>query len=176
MLGRWFALVGVLVAVGLLGAACGGDDDTTTVTVTTTVTETSEYASLPIGPAVAELQQVMATLGYYSGDIDGVYGEDTAASVEAMQEDLGVTPDGIYGPETDTALKDKAASIVVEIQTVLAEYGYYSGDIDGDYGQATQAAVEQLQEDLGVTVDGKVGEETVTAFNEAVESGEIAPS
>lgn len=167
----------LLLALAVAMAGCGGDEESTTTTVTTTTTETSAAQALPVGPAVVELQQVMTTLGYYSGTIDGVYGEDTAAAVEAMQEDLGVEPaDGIYGPETHAALEDKATSIVVEIQTVLTEYGYYTGDIDGAYGEETTAAVEALQEDLGVTVDGRVGEETVTAFNEAVASGELAPS
>jgi peptidoglycan hydrolase-like protein with peptidoglycan-binding domain len=173
---RALILVVALVCIGGV-AGCGGDDEeTTTVTVTTTVTETDEATSLPAGPAVAELQEVMTSLGYYDGDIDGVYGEDTVAAVEAMQEDLGVTPDGIYGPETHEALEDEAAmSITAEIQTVLAEYGYYDGDIDGAYSEETQAAVEALQEDLGVTVDGRVGQETIEAFNEAVESGELQP-
>lgn len=172
------SLAAVLLCAAAAAAACGGDEESgsTTVTVTTTVTETSEEQALPAGPAVVELQQVMTALGYYDGDIDGVYGDDTAAGVEAMQEDLGVTPDGIYGPETHEALQDKGTSIVVEIQTVLAEYGYYDGDIDGAYGEETQAAVEALQEDLGVTVDGRVGSETIDAFNEAVASGELEPA
>jgi peptidoglycan hydrolase-like protein with peptidoglycan-binding domain len=173
---RYVVLLALVLAVAAVGGGCGGDEsESTTVTVTTAVAETSEEAALPTGPAVVQLQQVMTTLGYYSGTIDGVYGEDTAAAVQTMQEDLGVTPDGIYGPETHAALQDKATSIVVEIQTVLAEYGYYDGDIDGVYGEDTVAAVKALQEDLGVTPDGRVGSETVDAFNEAVQSGELTP-
>jgi peptidoglycan hydrolase-like protein with peptidoglycan-binding domain len=164
-----FALVLLVVMTAL--TACGEDDETTTVTVT------EEAASeTPTGPAVAELQQVMTDLGYYSGPIDGVYGDETTAGVEAMQEDLGVTVDGIYGPETHEALLDAADTadeIVIHIQTVLTEYGYYEGSIDGVYGEETTAAVMELQEDLGVTVDGRVGQETVEAFNEAVANGTI---
>jgi peptidoglycan hydrolase-like protein with peptidoglycan-binding domain len=165
-------VVAVLAVVALL-AGCGGDDDSaTTVTVTTSAAESQ---APPTGPAVAELQQVMTTLGFYSGPIDGVYGDETSAAVEAMQEALGVTPDGIYGPETHAALEDKATSITAEIQTVLAEYGYYTGTIDGVYGPETEAAVQQLQTDLGVTADGRFGPETAAAFNEAVASGELKP-
>jgi peptidoglycan hydrolase-like protein with peptidoglycan-binding domain len=127
------------------------------------------------GPAVAELQRVMARLGYYSGPIDGAYGSATMAGVETMQKALGVTADGIYGPETHTALKGQGNYIVVEIQTALAEYGYYTGPIDGAYGPATTDAVKKLQTDLGVSADGRFGPETAKAFNEAVASGKLKP-
>lgn len=68
-----------------------------------------------------------------------------------MRKALGVTADGIYGPETHAALKGKGRYVVVEIQTALAEYGYYTGPVDGTYGSATVAAVKKLQTDLGVT-------------------------
>jgi peptidoglycan hydrolase-like protein with peptidoglycan-binding domain len=65
---------------------------------------------------------------------------------------------------------------VTQVQTVLTEYGYYDGEIDGSYGPETQAAVKELQQDLGVTVDRRVGSETVTAFNVAVANGTISPA
>jgi peptidoglycan hydrolase-like protein with peptidoglycan-binding domain len=171
MIPRALALLIGLAAIALL-AGCGEDEATTTVTETTT----AESEALPTGPAVAQLQQVMTELGYYSGPIDGVYGEETTAAVEEMQTDLGVTADGIYGEETHAALQDKASSITIEIQTVLSEYGYYTGEIDGTYGPETVAAVQALQTDLGVTADGRFGPETADAFNEAVASGELEPA
>ena len=48
-----------------------------------------------------------------------------------MQKALGITADGVYGPTTDAALKGKAKDVVVQIQTELAKYGYYTGPIDG---------------------------------------------
>ena len=93
-------------------------------------------------PAVMDLQRLMTRLGYYSGPIDGVYGSATTAAVTAMQKALGVTADGVYGPATATALRGKGKDTVVQIQTELARYGYYSGPIDGSYGPATTAAVK----------------------------------
>jgi peptidoglycan hydrolase-like protein with peptidoglycan-binding domain len=164
-------------------AGCG---TTTTTTVTTTATTAAGQTTATNGqtatnPAVAQLQLVMASLGYYSGPIDGVYGADTTAGVKAMQQALGVTADGIFGAETYVALKAnaktaaEAKSIVVTIQTTLKRYGYYSGPIDGDYGAETTAAVKKLQTHLGVTADGRVGPETVAAFNKAVATGAITP-
>jgi peptidoglycan hydrolase-like protein with peptidoglycan-binding domain len=185
-----------VVAAALAG--CGGNSSTTTTTVTTTTTATSSTTTTTATAAetngtslgVAKLQAVMTSLGYYSGPIDGIYGTDTTAAVTKMQEDLGVTPaDGIFGPETyvalkasakaskaDAKVKAKTTGVVVRIQTTLTKYGYYTGPIDGIYGADTTAAVEKLQADLGVTVDGRVGPETVVAFNKAVANGDIQPT
>jgi len=169
----WSIVAVVLVSSAAVFAGCGGDGGTTTVTVT--VTGSEHAAQTPTGPAVMDLQRLMTRLGYYSAPIDGIYGDATTAGVKTMQGDLGVTADGIYGPETHNALGRKATSIVVEIQTALAEYGYYTGPIDGRYGPATTEAVTKLQNDLGVTADGRFGPETAKAFNDAVASGQLKP-
>jgi peptidoglycan hydrolase-like protein with peptidoglycan-binding domain len=166
-------LIPLAVGLGLALAGCGSSD-TTTVTVTVTSTPTTTEPSAETTAAVTELQQVMTDLGY-DGPIDGVYGEATTEGVKKMQTDLGVTADGVYGPTTHDALKGKGKSIVMELQTGLQTYGYYDGEIDGDYGQATQDAVKKLQTDLGVTADGKFGSETADAFEKAVADGTLTP-
>ena len=110
-----------------------------TVTESVTTTSTTTAPSPATTAIVIELQQVMTDLGYYTGPIDGVYGEGTTDAVKTMQTDLGVTADGIYGAETHNALKGKGASIVTSLQNALTTYGYYDGPIDGDYGEATTA-------------------------------------
>src|SRR5271166_4138220 len=173
---RSAALILVFVVLAVL-AGCGGNSATTTTATTTTATGQTTAAS----PAVAQLQVVMKSLGYYSGPIDGVYGAETTAAVKTMQHALGVTTDGLFGAETYAALKGNAktaawaTSTVVAIQTTLKRYGYYSGPINGVYDAATTEAVKKLQTDLGVTADGRVGEETIVAFNKAVANGHIKP-
>jgi peptidoglycan hydrolase-like protein with peptidoglycan-binding domain len=169
---RRLVVAATVLAALAVAAGCGSDGGSTTVTVTTTVPTTP---ATPTGPAVAELQRVMTRLGYYSGPIDGIYGDATTAGVKEMQTDLGVTSDGVYGPDTHAALRNKGHFVVTEFQTALAEYGYYTGPIDGSYGPATQGAVKKLQTDLGVTVDGRLGPETAKAFNDAVASGQLKP-
>jgi peptidoglycan hydrolase-like protein with peptidoglycan-binding domain len=163
-------VIAIGVAIIVDGTRSGSG---TTSTVTTSGGGTSTSAT---DPAVADLQSVMKRLGYYSGPIDGVYGPATSAAVTEMQKALGVTADGIFGPATDAALKGKGHDVVVQIQTELTRYGYYTGPIDGDYGTATKAAVEQLQKDLGLTADGLVGPQTVDAVNKAVADGTLVPS
>ena len=77
---------------------------------------------------------------------------------------------------TQTAPATAANPAVLQLQLGMTSLGYYEGPIDGVYGEETTAAVKELQTDLGVTADGRVGTETVTAFNEAVESGKIEPA
>jgi peptidoglycan hydrolase-like protein with peptidoglycan-binding domain len=173
---RSLVLVAAVLGVVAVLSGCGEDDSTATPTPTSTTTATESQPPTPTGPAVAVLQQVMTRLGYYDGPIDGVYGDETTAAVKEMQTELGVTADGIYGPETQAALKDRASAITAQIQTVLATYGYYDGEIDGTYGAETVAAVKELQTDLGVAADGRFGPETAAAFDEAVASGELTPA
>lgn len=57
-------------------------------------------------------------------------------------------------------------------QNLLAYLGYYSGGIDGIYGQQTKAAVERFQEAFGgIVVDGLAGDETDKAMRHAVAYG-----
>jgi len=173
---KLLGLGAVAIAAAVL-AGCGGGGSTTTVTVTVASTSTTPTEpQTPTGPAVAELQRVMTRLGYYSGPIGGIYGQGTTEGVKTMQQALGVTVDGIYGPETNAALKNKGHYVVTEIQTALAEYGYYTGPIDGSYGPATTEAVKKLQTDLGLTADGRFGPETAKAFDDAVASGKLKPA
>jgi peptidoglycan hydrolase-like protein with peptidoglycan-binding domain len=189
---RWLIIVAAgLLVVGLIAYARGpkhhhgdetGSHGTSLIVIrrggtpsTTPTTTTAAEPTTPAGPAVADLQTVMTHLGFYSGPIDGIYSDETTAAVVEMQKALGVTADGVYGPETDAALKGKAKDVVIQIQTVLTEYGYYTGPIDGDYGANTQASVDKLQTDLGVTANGRIGAETVDAFNKAVADGTLKP-
>ena len=59
---------------------------------------------------------------------------------------------------------------VAELQTALRALGYGLGPcgIDGDYGRATKAAVEQFQLEHGLGVDGICGPKTWAAVEKAV--------
>lgn len=60
------------------------------------------------------------------------------------------------------------------IQQKLKAYGYFSGDIDGIFGQETYDAVVWFQQKNGLTVDGKVGAATAAALGITLSSGTIA--
>jgi len=56
------------------------------------------------GDDVAQLQQKLNTLGFWSGYVDGVFGSKTKAAVEKFQSSKGLWADGIAGPGTFRAL------------------------------------------------------------------------
>jgi len=56
------------------------------------------------GPAVAQLQRELQTLGYYDGDIDGGFGEQTQLAVEEFQAAERLFVDGVVGAATWNAL------------------------------------------------------------------------
>ncbi|HEY9605986.1 MAG TPA: peptidoglycan-binding domain-containing protein [Allocoleopsis sp.] len=56
------------------------------------------------GPAVAQLQARLKALGFLNGSSDGVFGAATQAAVKAAQQRFNLTPDGIVGSATWSAL------------------------------------------------------------------------
>lgn len=58
----------------------------------------SQYGSR--GNEVRQIQTKLKQLGYYKGNIDGIFGKDTKTAVIAFQKNCGLTQDGIAGPKT----------------------------------------------------------------------------
>ena len=67
-----------------------------------TVETLSKYGSN--GDEVKEIQEKLERWGYYTGDIDGIYGTQTMNAVKKFQEANGLTADGIAGEETLAAM------------------------------------------------------------------------
>ena len=53
---------------------------------------------------------------------------------------------------------------VQQVQRKLKQWGYYSGEIDGVFGQGTYDAVVRFQRKNGLTADGVAGEKTLAAM------------
>ena len=152
-----------------------GSDDASDDT-TNDVVETLRLGSR--GPAVEELQALLASKGYRPGPSDGVFGTKTRTAVIAFQNDEGLTSDGLVGPATMKALGDAPVSggdstastdilstgsrgvQVVVLQDRLSDEGYKVGPHDGVFGPLTHAAVIAFQRNKNLVPDGKVGPRT----------------
>ena len=53
---------------------------------------------------VKQIQEKLKSWGYYSGDVDGIYGTQTLEAVKKFQEKNGLTVDGIAGTDTLNAM------------------------------------------------------------------------
>ena len=62
------------------------------------------------GSDVVKLQQALECLGYYEGNIDGIYGEGTVAAVKRFQTKRGMKADGIAGSSTIRVLFGSVAA------------------------------------------------------------------
>lgn len=104
--------------------------------------------------------------------VDNLYGTQTKkALVKALQKTLGFTGkdvDGIFGKITKskvkTLSKGSKGTLVMILQAFLVCLGYKQAYVDGDFGDGTDDAVEQLQRRIGLVVDGKAGKNTFTAI------------
>jgi len=76
----------------------------------------------------------------------------------------------ISSPSTALRQGDKGDS-VKELQSKLIKLGYDLGQwgADGDFGNATNIAIKKFQQDNNLTVDGIVGNQTMTKINELIE-------
>ena len=65
---------------------------------------------------------------------------------------------------------------VSQVQRKLKQWGYYSGAVDGVFGQATYNAVVSFQKKNGLTADGVVGAQTAAAMGLSLTGTVVASS
>ena len=135
------------------------------------------------GKQVQELQTILKEKGYYTGKIDGDYGDLTVSSVKQFQKTIkGLLVDGIVGPVTckhlqntnnsttntstaTTLKKGSKGDNVKQLQNKLKQLGYYNADTDGDYGTKTVNAVKTYQTYYNLVSDGVCGPLTMKVLN-----------
>lgn len=66
--------------------------------------EAAAYRRGSSGETVKKIQQRLKNWGYYSGDVDGIYGSRTESAVKSFQKKNGLTVDGVAGPATLAAI------------------------------------------------------------------------
>lgn len=119
---RLVVALGIALALLLIGLALGGvfsgtgkkkaNAPLTTQTAPTTAATPPQTVTLPAatlklgdhGNAVKQLQRALGSLGHPVGTIDGVFGTSTERALVAFQTAHHLSPDGVLGPATRTAL------------------------------------------------------------------------
>lgn len=141
-----------------------------------------------ISPAATQtVQERLRSAGAYNGSVDGVWGPDSAAALQRFQAShqlqvtgqlnqataamLGIDPTVLLGnqqaglansaPPADTL----RPSSVRAVQSRLKSLGFYSGAIDGVWGQSTQSAIERFQQGRGLQPNGQLNPATVGAMD-----------
>ncbi|HPS81018.1 MAG TPA: peptidoglycan-binding protein, partial [Candidatus Limiplasma sp.] len=144
------------------------------------------------GEAVENMQTRLQELGYYTGEINGICDKATVAAIKAFQKKMSITADGIatadvltilngataisasetvtptptptVAPPTDTLRSGDKGDDVKKVQQRLTDLGYYSGTVDGKYGDSTVKAVKAFQKKNKLTADGVCGAQTRTVM------------
>ena len=128
---------------------------------------------------VTGLQTDLATAGYYTGEIDGIYGPGTIDAVERLQEDFDLPVTGLLDPASQAALAEvlgqQESAQVAALQGILTATGYYGGPIDGVWSLEVEDALKELQTDLGVPATGVVDSATLRAFQAALAEAGAPP-
>ena len=98
---------------------------------------------------------------------DGILGPKTVQAYKRFQTIAGISGDGIWGPDTQSALDAiraepllKSGNRGVPVRYAQWRVGQTGVWIDGIYGVRTTAAVKAWQKSHGVAVDGIVGPNT----------------
>lgn len=134
------------------------------------------------GTDVKVLQTRLANIeGINVGNIDGIYGPNTANGVKMFQKRYGLTVDGVVGPDTYWYLGESTGaylggtrkfgsrplsigmtgSDVGQLQNRLNAAGYCTGGpATEQFDQATKAAVMRFQGDYGLAQTGVVEDPT----------------
>lgn len=165
-----------------------------TLAVTTTNAQYKRLLKLTspmmYGDDVKEVQTKLKELKYYTGSIDGYFGQLCDTAVRKFQAANGLDVDGIVGQATWSKLFSQSTSTgtvkysrllynttpmitgddVKALQQRLKDLGYYNSTVDGEFGPLCDAAVRQFQSKNSLTVDGICGEQT---WNKAFSSSAI---
>jgi N-acetylmuramoyl-L-alanine amidase len=131
------------------------------------------------GKRVVDIQTRLAALGYFLGNegADGVFGPNTEKAIRAFQQGRLLWADGIVEEGSWTELVEAGhkpgerllylrvpymrGDDVLSVQRRLDELGFDSGPVDGIFSPELEVAVTEFQRNVGLNVDGIVGETTL---------------
>ncbi len=170
---RGLSALAIVLLLGTTLVACGSSEDSSSAgagtTTSTTFPDVLDNVPQPIITIAYLLQNELTDQGYDIGPIDNGFVARVGKAVQRFQRDHDLPATGALDQATATAFQDAAGTdaltIVRSVQSVLTELGDYTGEIDGQYGPGTVAAVEHVQDEAGITkLRGQVDGATIAAM------------
>ena len=139
------------------------------------------------GSVVSEIRTILSGRGLLPGaptasDPNAAVFDDACdRAVRAFQQERGLIVDGIVGPATYRALRESSYQLgarillyrlsapmagddVATLQSRLQNLGYYTGLVDGTFGESTHNAVCLYQSEYGLASDGICGPATLRSL------------
>lgn len=105
------------------------------------------------------LQNRLIELGYLRDSADGAFGENTKTAVMAFQRNNGLQETGIADVETQALLFSDSENLVrqsadsnmfgsetTRVQTMLVQWGFLAGSVDGIYGDNTAKGIKKFKQ------------------------------
>lgn len=129
-------MTAILVALGVICAMCFTGYEI----YDNFIKEESVYAVArqgSTGNEVKSIQKKLKELGYYKGEIDGIYGSKTKSAVISFQKNCGLTADGICG------------------KTTLLYLGLGNSSSGGSSGSYSEADIELLAKVISAEARGE---------------------
>jgi peptidoglycan hydrolase-like protein with peptidoglycan-binding domain len=142
----------------------------------------------PLSPqSVQAVQDRLRQAGAYSGNVDGIWGADSETALQHFQQThqlqvtgqmnqataatLGIDPGTLLAaaqPAPTAAPQPAGETLrpqsIRAIQTRLRALNFYSGAVDGVWGESTQAAIERFQQGRGLQPNGQLNPATISAM------------
>lgn len=180
--------VGVLALAAALGVSLAAAPVAPTAAQTVPLPAPGLVYAQPLSPQSIQLvQQRLQQQGAYRGRIDGIWGADSQAALEAFQRTHGLLVTGQLNQATAATLGlpvdhllaasqpgaapavtvaggTLARGSVTAIQNRLRGLNFYDGAADGIWGADTQRALERFQQSRGLRTDGQLDPATVSAL------------
>jgi peptidoglycan hydrolase-like protein with peptidoglycan-binding domain len=135
---------------------------------------------------VAQIQHLLSEQGHYKGGIDGVWGEGTAAAANKYRSQHGLDASDVLDiallramnaergavPKLAELSTRQGAGVPLQagptalraLQKQLSGKGFATGNIDGAWGQETQAAVREFQRTHELEATGTLTLPTLAAL------------
>lgn len=180
---RWHAWPLVAATVALVATGCGAptgavDDVDPTVAATASPADAAPtVATTAPAPRATSSDELLAEADRAARAAAEVVAQERAAEAarlaEEQEAERKAEEEARRKAEEEAERKaeeearreaEQEARATRELQTALADLGYYEGGIDGDAGPLTVAAVKDFQAVNGLRVDGDPGPRTLAAL------------